>query len=65
MYKTKKVQKSHLKCSIYKIGGATAVFVLLVLQIIQTFGPPDIFNAPIFPEKFHSKSRDLLASFIW
>jgi len=41
MYKTQKVQKCYLKCSIYKIGGATAVFVLLVLQIIQTFGPPD------------------------
>ena len=44
--KTQKVQKCYLKCSIYKIGGATAVFVLLVLQIIQTFGPPD--NEHIF-----------------
>ena len=41
MYKTQKVQKCYLKCSIYKIGGATAVFLLLVLQIIQTSGPPD------------------------
>ena len=41
MYKTQKIQKCYLKCSIYKTRGATAVFVLLVLQIIQTFGPPD------------------------
>ena len=41
MYKTQRVQKCHLNCSIYKIGGVTAVFVLLVLQIIRTSGPPD------------------------
>ena len=42
MYKTQKVQKCYLKCSIYKINGPTAVFVLSVLQIIRTLGPPDI-----------------------
>ena len=42
MYKTQKVQKCYLKCSIYKIDGATAVFVFSGLQIIQTFGPPNI-----------------------